>query len=65
LAGKRLPGGGLPVEVGTTRTVDVIVNGGTFADWGPMGRTRPNPYVSIDAVWVLNASRPGLGGHPD
>jgi hypothetical protein len=56
LASKRLPGGGFPVEVRTARTVDVIASGGTFADWGPTGRTRPNPYVSIDAAWVLSAS---------
>ncbi len=59
LAGKRLAGGGFPVEVRTARTVDVIVSGGTFADWGPTGRARPNPYVSIDASWVLKSS--GLG----
>lgn len=62
LASKRLPGGGFPVEVRTARTVDVIVSGGTFADWGPTGRTRPNPYVSIDAIWVLNVSGLGPGG---
>ena len=54
LAGKRLPGGLFPVEVRTARTFNVIASGGTFADLGPTGRTRPNPYVSIDPVWVLN-----------
>lgn len=63
LASKRLPGGGFPAEVRTARTVDVIVSGGTFADWGPTGRTRPNPYVSIDATWVVRSSGLGLAGH--
>ncbi len=55
LAGKQLPGGGFPVEARTARTVAVVASGGTFADWGPSGRTRVNPYVTIDATWVLRA----------
>ena len=58
LAGKQLPGGGFPVEARTARTVTSVTSGGTFADWGPSGRTRANPYVTIDATWVLRA---GLG----
>lgn len=54
LASKRLPGGGFPAELRTARTVSTVVSGGTFADWGPTGRTTPNPYVSIDAEWVLH-----------
>lgn len=53
LEAKRLPTGGFPVELRTARTVDSVASDGTFADWGPAGRTRPNPYVSIDATWVL------------
>ena len=53
LAAKQLPGGGFPVERRTSRTVDEVVSDGTFADWGPGGRTRANPYVTIDALWVL------------
>ena len=30
-----------------------MTSGGTFADWGPTGRTHANPYVSVDATWVL------------
>ena len=33
-----------------------MTTGGTFADWGPTGRTQPNPYVSIDATWVLRTA---------
>lgn len=53
LAAKRLPGGGFPAEERTARTTTTVASGGTFASWGPTGRTRPNPFVSIDATWVL------------
>jgi hypothetical protein len=59
LAGKRLSRGGFPVEARTARTVDAVASDGTFADWGPSGRHRSNPYVTVDASWVLRA---GLGG---
>jgi hypothetical protein len=55
LAGKQLPGGGFPVEAPTAHTVTVVTSDGTFADWGPAGRTRANPYVTTDATWVLRA----------
>ena len=57
LAGKRLSGG-FSVEVRTARTVAAVASDGTFADWGPSGRRRSNPYVTVDATWVLRA---GLG----
>jgi hypothetical protein len=53
LAAKRLKTGGHPAEVRTAKTVDTVTSGGTFADWGPTGRAQANPYVSIDATWVL------------
>lgn len=53
LDGKRLKAGGFPVEVRTAKAVDSVTSRGTFADWGPSGRTRANPYVSIDAQWTL------------
>lgn len=53
LAGKRLHSGGFPAEERTARTVDRVASGGTFAEWGPFGRARANPYVTIDATWVL------------
>lgn len=58
LAAKRLPDGGFPAESRTARTVDRVTSDGTFADWGPSGTTRANPYVTVDAFWVL---REGLG----
>ena len=60
LAAKHLETGGFPAEERTARTTDVVASGCTFADWGPCGRTQANPYVSIDASWVLRraADRP-------
>lgn len=58
LADKHLGTGGFPAEERTARTVDTFASGGTFADWGPAGRSRPNPYVSIDAAWVLARFEP-------
>jgi hypothetical protein len=56
LATKRLKSGGFPAEERTARISEVLVSGGTFADWGPCGGTRANPYVSIDATWVLRST---------
>lgn len=53
LAAKHLRTGGFPADERTARTTNVLVSGGTFADWGPSGHTRANPYVSIDVTWVL------------
>lgn len=54
LAAKHLITGGFPAEERTARmSTNTVASGGTFADWGPYGRTQPNPYVSIDAAWVL------------
>jgi hypothetical protein len=52
---KRLPAG-YPAERLTTRTSDRVITRGTFADWGPGGRTRANDLVTIDALRVLRAS---------
>jgi hypothetical protein len=56
LAAKRLTTGGFPAEERTARTTNVVASGGTFADWGPPGHTQANPYVSIDATWVLRSA---------
>jgi hypothetical protein len=61
LAAKHLRTGGFPAEERTARTTDVVASGGTFADWGGCGRTRPNPYVSIDAAWVLRRAADHTG----
>ena len=59
LESKRLPDGGFPLEerVGITR--DGVASGGTYADWGPAGATRSNPFVTVAALGVLRrAARP-------
>ncbi len=50
---KRLADGGFPLEerIGTTRPV--IASRGTFADWGPSGRSHSNPLVTVAALGVL------------
>ena len=53
LEAKRLPDGMFPNEWTNWRTVDEVHSRGTYADWGPRGRTRPNPFVTVDALYVL------------
>lgn len=64
LESKRRPDGGFPLEerVGVTR--DVVASRGTYADWGPAGATRSNPFVTVAALGVLRqaaAARAGSG----
>ncbi len=57
LRAKRLPGGGWPLELREWRVTDGVSTRGTFVDWGPGGRTRANPWVTRDALFVLGAAR--------
>jgi len=59
LQDKRLPDGTFPVEWTNVRTTDRPVSRGTYADWGPRGGTRSNPFVTIDALWVLHEAGRG------
>ena len=64
LESKRLPDGGFPLEerVGVTRKV--VASRGSYADWGPAGATRSNPFVTVAALGVLReaaAARTGVG----
>lgn len=54
LRSKRLPDGGFPLEAKNAVTADVITSRGSFADWGPSGKRRSNPFVSIEAIRVLD-----------
>lgn len=56
LAGKRTQDGGFPLEHRRARTVDRIRSNGTYASWGPGGRTRTNPWVTVNALRVLSAA---------
>jgi hypothetical protein len=57
LQARRLPDGGWRAEGKHYRVVDDPANGGTLVDWGPVSR-RPlmNPYVTLDALFVLRES---------
>jgi hypothetical protein len=56
LASKRLPSGGWPLELKAWTEADRFTTRGTFVDWGPCGRARANPWVTRDALFVLEAA---------
>jgi hypothetical protein len=56
LASKRLPDGSFPLEYRNAIPSDCVRSRGTFADWGPGGRTRGNPLVSRLADEVIRAA---------
>jgi hypothetical protein len=58
LLSKRTADGGFPREVTRARTAAEICSNCTFAHWGPGGRTRTNPWVTIRALRVLRAADP-------
>ena len=53
LSSKRTADGGFPMEVRKARTANKICSNCTFAQWGPGGKTRMNPWVTIRARRVL------------
>jgi hypothetical protein len=53
LESKRLADGTFPVEWTNVTKADRIRSRGTFADWGGLRRTRGNPLVTVDALYVL------------
>ena len=55
LVSKRTADGGFPMEVRRARTATEICSNCTFAQWGPGGKTRTNPWVTIRALHVLRA----------
>lgn len=56
LISKRTADGGFPLEVRRARTATEICSNCTFADWGPGGKTRMNPWVTIRALRILRAA---------
>ena len=56
LVSKRTADGGFPMEVRRARTSDKVCSHCTFARWGPGGKTRTNPWVTIRALRVLSAA---------
>jgi hypothetical protein len=55
LLSKRTADGGFPMEVRRARTAGEICSNCTFAGWGPGGKARTNPWVTIRALRVLGA----------
>jgi len=56
LEAKQLQDGGFGAEIKNARTVDSRVTRGSWADWGPGGKTRTNELVTVDALAVLQAA---------
>ena len=57
LESKRLPDGGFPIEEANATRADRVVSRGSYAGWGPTGRRRANPLVSLAAWRVLERRR--------
>ena len=45
------------MEIRNAETAAQVTARGTYADWGPGGRTRANPLVSLAALGVMRAAR--------
>jgi len=56
LASKQTNDGGFPLETKRARTATEICSNCTFARWGPGGKTRANPWVTVHALRVLRAA---------
>jgi hypothetical protein len=53
---KQLPDGGWPAEKKYYRTGAGLENGNDYVDWGPTGKKQANPWVTVDALSVLQAA---------
>jgi len=56
LAGKQLACGGWPAEGKYYKVSDELANGNDFIDWGPTGKKKMNPWVTVDALFVFRAA---------
>ena len=56
LHAKQAADGGFPMEVRRARTAPEICSNCTFAHWGPGGKSRSNPWVTIRALRVIRAA---------
>jgi hypothetical protein len=50
---KRLADGTFPVEWTNVKKADRIETRGTYADWGVLRKKKGNPFVTVDALYVL------------
>ncbi|MDI6739581.1 MAG: hypothetical protein QME74_04370 [Candidatus Edwardsbacteria bacterium] len=56
LESKQLPDGGWPAEKKYYTVSDQIRPGADYVDWGGTGAKRMNPFVTVDALYVLKAA---------
>jgi hypothetical protein len=56
LESKQLPGGGWPAENKYYRVTDRLGNGRSLVDWGGTSKLKMNEWVTVDALFVLNAA---------
>jgi hypothetical protein len=54
LQSKQLPNGGWPAEKAYYKTSDSIALGADYVNWGGTGKHKINPWVTVDALFVLN-----------
>lgn len=59
LEAKRLPDGGFPAEERYYRVSDTPASGRSPTDWGATSARRMNPFVTVDALFVLRAAGRG------
>ena len=53
LQGKQLPDGGWPAEKKYYKCTDEVALGNDYVDWGGTSRKKMNPWVTVDALYVL------------
>jgi hypothetical protein len=56
LADKQLKDGGWPAEKKYYKAAGAIALGNDYVDWGGVSKTRMNPWVRADALYVLKAA---------
>lgn len=56
LESKRLPDGGFPAEEVYYSTSPRAQAGRSLVNWGGISRRKMNPWVTLDALWVLKAA---------
>jgi len=56
LAARQRQDGGFPLERRLFAVTDHVMTRGTFADWGPTGKRSSNPFVTVDALYVLRSA---------
>jgi hypothetical protein len=56
LEGKQLSDGGFPAEARYYQVGEKKVSGLSWVDWGGVSKVHMNPYVSVDALFVLKQS---------